>query len=141
MPNDPFYRSKAWLGVRAQALKRDGYRCVICGADVRGKGQSRVDHIEPRRLRPDLALALSNLRTLCPTCDNQGHREKRGGGVSRIEQFVVKGLDPAGRPLDPAHPWHRPRNGMGGGLKVCPPPGPGPDGASICSERKKQRGG
>ncbi|MFD2234812.1 HNH endonuclease [Phaeospirillum tilakii] len=106
MPNDPFYRSRAWVALRAQALKRDGYRCVVCGSDVRAKGQSRVDHILPRRQRPDLALALSNLRTLCSICDNQSHREKRTGAQGREERFVVRGCDASGRPIDPKHPWN-----------------------------------
>ena len=75
---DPFYKSKEWLILRARCLKRDGYRCVFCGRDVRGKGLSRVDHIKPRKLRPDLALVLDNLRTLCGPCDNKRHVEKGG---------------------------------------------------------------
>jgi 5-methylcytosine-specific restriction protein A len=63
--SDPFYSSKAWHKLRAQALKRDGYRCRMCGVDVRAKGAASVDHIVPRKLSPGLALDLSNLQVLC----------------------------------------------------------------------------
>jgi hypothetical protein len=72
---------------------RDGYRCVICGADISGRGQARVDHIEPVRTHPHQALSLDNLRSLCPTHDNQGHREKgrRSAALGREERFVIAG--------------------------------------------------
>jgi 5-methylcytosine-specific restriction protein A len=63
--SDPFYSSKAWHKLRAQALKRDGYKCRFCGVDVRGKGMASVDHIVPRRKAPELALELSNTQVLC----------------------------------------------------------------------------
>ena len=63
--SDSFYSSKAWHKLRAQALKRDGYRCRMCGVDVRGKGAASVDHIVPRRRAPELALDLGNLQVLC----------------------------------------------------------------------------
>ncbi len=67
---DNFYSSTAWLKARAKVLKRDNYSCVLCNTSVHGKGASRVDHIQARRDYPDLALNVSNLRTLCVTCDN-----------------------------------------------------------------------
>jgi 5-methylcytosine-specific restriction endonuclease McrA len=57
---DPFYSSTAWKKVRAKARARDG-GCVVCGATV----GLDVDHIVPWQQRPDLALDLTNLRTLC----------------------------------------------------------------------------
>jgi 5-methylcytosine-specific restriction endonuclease McrA len=76
MPGDPFYQSKPWRELRRQALKRDRYRCVMCGADLRKLGSSRVDHILSRKRRPDLALVLGNLRSLCAPCDNRQAVEK-----------------------------------------------------------------
>lgn len=111
---DPFYLSPEWRKLRLVTLQRDGYRCVVCRRNVSGKGESRVDHIKPRRDHPELALVLSNLRTLCPEHDNQAHREKgRAGGGPRDERFRVRGCDAAGWPIDPAHPW-----AGGGGSKV-----------------------
>jgi 5-methylcytosine-specific restriction endonuclease McrA len=77
------YQSTEWAKLRLAALRRDGWRCTICGNDLRGKGQSRVDHIEPVKKRPDLALRLDNLRCLCPSCDNQRHAEKGRGGLEK----------------------------------------------------------
>lgn len=104
---DPFYSSPAWRQLRRQALQRDGERCVVCGVDVSAPGAARVDHIKTRRERPDLELALSNVRTLCSTHDNQGHREKRTGASSRDERFVIAGCDQNGLPADPNHPWRK----------------------------------
>jgi len=90
-------------------LRRDGYRCTICNVDISGRGQARVDHIKPRRTHPHLALTLSNLRSLCPTHDNQGHRERgrRWAVPGREERFVIGGCDENGVPLDPGHRWRR----------------------------------
>ena len=63
--SDPFYRSKDWFRARAKVLARDNYQCVFCRVSVRGKGLGIVDHIQPRKKRPDLSLELSNLQTLC----------------------------------------------------------------------------
>ena len=63
--NDSFYKSKDWYKLRAKVLARDNYQCAFCQVSVRGKGRGIVDHIQPRRKRPDLALEISNLQTLC----------------------------------------------------------------------------
>lgn len=91
---DPFYQAPAWRELRFRTLQRDHWCCTVCHRSVRGKGESRVDHIESRRKRPDLALVLSNLRTLCIGCDAKRHSEKGRGGVER-ESIGVDGL-PAG---------------------------------------------
>jgi 5-methylcytosine-specific restriction endonuclease McrA len=99
-----FYDTPAWKAARRTALRRDGYRCVVCGRDIRGVGQSRVDHIKPLRTHPELGLNLANLRSLCANHDNQSHREKgRSSTGLRDEKFVITGCDANGMPLDPAH--------------------------------------
>lgn len=105
MPGDPFYQCAEWQALRLQALRRDRWRCVLCGASVATRGQSRVDHIQPRRVRPDLALVLSNLRTLCARCDNQRHAIDKSDAV-RVQ---MRGADANGWPTSRAHPWNRPR--------------------------------
>jgi len=107
MPADPFYSSAAWRDLRRRALRRDRYRCVLCGVDVRKLGASRVDHIQPRRRRPDLALVLANLRSLCATCDNRQAREKlehRDG--PRFERVDADGMTAA---------WRAEKAGQAGG--------------------------
>jgi 5-methylcytosine-specific restriction endonuclease McrA len=73
---NPFYKSKEWYKARNKALIQANFTCAMCGISVHGKGNSRVDHIIPLDKRPDLALVPSNLRCLCPGCDNRRHREK-----------------------------------------------------------------
>ncbi len=70
MAGDGFYQTKAWYKLRQKALTRDKYRCVSCGASVRGKGMAHIDHKIRRRIAPRLALDLNNLQTLCSTCHN-----------------------------------------------------------------------
>lgn len=77
---NPLYGSKAWKILRARCLKRDDYRCVNCGCDVKAKGTNRVDHVKSVKQFPELALDLNNLRTLCVPCDNARHSEKGAGG-------------------------------------------------------------
>jgi 5-methylcytosine-specific restriction protein A len=101
MPNDAFYKTPEWRRLRARALARDRHRCVFCGADLRPKGTSRVDHIKPRRAFPTLALVLENLRCLCASCDNKRHTEKH------IQQSAAPGARLDGTPLDPSHPWNQ----------------------------------
>ena len=54
-------RSRRWKALRLQALRRDGFQCVQCGARTR----LEVDHIEPVRDAPERAFDLDNLQTLC----------------------------------------------------------------------------
>jgi hypothetical protein len=99
-----FYDTPAWKAARLAALRRDGYRCVVCGCDISGKGNARVDHVKPLLTHPHLALSLANLRSLCADHDNQRHREKGlKSGAAIAEKFVIRGCDAAGMPLDPAH--------------------------------------
>ena len=105
-----FYQSKRWRFLRSLVLRRDRYRCVQCNANISGPGQARVDHIKPVRTHPNLAYDIANLRSLCPSCDNQAHREKgqgKGTTQQRNERFVVRGFDHNGEPLDPDHHWKR----------------------------------
>ena len=94
------YNTRSWRELRQVALERDGYRCRVCGVDVSGKGQARVDHIIPVRVNPSLGLVLENLRTLCTVCDSQSHRERsRGGGGPRVQRFTPLGAGADGWPL------------------------------------------
>jgi len=116
---NPLYGGAAWKRLRLEALERDGHRCAVCGVDVSAPGAAVVDHIESVKARPDLALALGNLRTLCREHDNQAHREKGSGG-ERDARFTIKGCDENGYSLDPNHPWH----GEGPSDAIAPAPEP-----------------
>jgi hypothetical protein len=66
-----FYDSWAWKEARFVALKRHGRRCQCCGwtpGDSAG-GYLVVDHINPIRTHPHLALDPDNHQVLCNDCN------------------------------------------------------------------------
>lgn len=72
--NDSQYeRSLMTDSLRYDILKRDGFRCVLCGASAKDGVKLHVDHIFPvskgGKTEPD------NLRTLCESC-NRGKGAK-----------------------------------------------------------------
>lgn len=71
-----FYKSKEWLKVRQLALERDNYECQHC--KVRGEVSKAecVHHIQHVKDKPELALDLDNLVSLCYACHNLEHKEK-----------------------------------------------------------------
>ncbi|MDD3410334.1 MAG: HNH endonuclease signature motif containing protein [Eubacteriales bacterium] len=88
---DPFYYSKPWRKVRKRALERDFGMCVRCMERFRQGGAKprradMVHHIIPREERPDLALNLDNLESLCNICHNKEHPEKGMNGSGKREQ-------------------------------------------------------
>ena len=69
-------RSRRWKGLRLEALRRDGFACVQCGA----RGRLEVDHVLPVRTHPELAYTLSNLQCLCGSCHARKTRLEIGLG-------------------------------------------------------------
>ena len=67
-------RSRRWKSLRLEALRRDRFSCVKCGA----RGGLEVDHIKPVRDRPDLSFDLDNLQTLCGKHHSQKTRIEVG---------------------------------------------------------------
>jgi 5-methylcytosine-specific restriction endonuclease McrA len=56
-------RGTSWRALRKKVMRRDGYRCVRCGATE----DLTLDHVIPRsKLGPD---GLENLQTLCRSCN------------------------------------------------------------------------
>lgn len=88
--SDPFYHRVAWKRVRALAMQRDHGMCQDCmdrfraGYGIRPHRAQMVHHIIPLEERPDLALNLDNLRSLCFECHNREHPEK--GRQARQEE-------------------------------------------------------
>ena len=66
-------RIKLTAGLRWMILKRDNYRCVICGKGAEDKVKLEVDHIIP--VSEWGRTTESNLRTLCKEC-NRGKGSK-----------------------------------------------------------------
>ena len=67
---DSFLESYEWRRVRMAVLKRDGARCVCCGATPSDGVRMNVDHIKPRKKFPELALDPANLQVLCEECNH-----------------------------------------------------------------------
>ena len=74
---DLFYKSKEWMSTRLDVLKRDKNECQHCKAKGRMRPAECVHHIKHLKDRPDLALVLSNLVSLCNSCHNVEHPEKQ----------------------------------------------------------------
>jgi len=67
------YRGNSWPEERKRALKRDGYKCVICGKDKEELGTSlHVHHIVPYRLTKNNSP--SNLISLCRKHHNKAEK-------------------------------------------------------------------
>lgn len=62
-----FYRSQAWLSLRYDVLRKYGPTCMLCKST---SSRVNVDHIEPRKKRPDLELVFENLQVLCGPCNH-----------------------------------------------------------------------
>lgn len=83
-PSDKVQRSRRWPALRQQALRRDGYQCVQCGA----RAGLEVDHVKPVRDAPDLAFDLDNLQVLCKRHHSQ--KTKREMGLPELEGERLK---------------------------------------------------
>ena len=63
-----YERSLMSAKLRYDVLKRDNYRCVVCGASASdGVTQLHVDHIIP--IAKGGKTEMSNLQTLCQRCN------------------------------------------------------------------------
>jgi len=60
-------------GIRFQVLKRDGYRCQMCGVTAQDGAKLEIDHIHP--VSKGGSNELSNLQVLCRDC-NAGKRDQ-----------------------------------------------------------------
>lgn len=66
-------RAKVTASVRYDVMKRNGFRCVLCGRSKQDGVILHVDHIIP--VSKGGTSDMSNLRTLCSDC-NLGKRDK-----------------------------------------------------------------
>ena len=66
-------RQKVTDSMRYDVMRRDGFRCVLCGRSAQDGATLHVDHIIP--LAKGGLSEMSNLRTLCDRC-NMGKSDK-----------------------------------------------------------------
>ena len=71
-----FYLSKEWRRIRLKALRRDNFECQECKRQGGFSKANTVHHIKHLKDRPDLALDLDNLESLCGPCHNKEHPER-----------------------------------------------------------------
>lgn len=77
-------KSKAkWEEVRNQVLKRDNYKCVVCG-----KSATQVHHIHLRSKRRDLLYVKNNLVSLCNDC----HCHQSTEGLREVNEKIAKAM-------------------------------------------------
>lgn len=69
--NDPYYKTAKHRRWRAAVLRRDKFLCQECAKYGRRVMANHAHHIIPRKMRPDLSLALSNGISLCGPCHNK----------------------------------------------------------------------
>lgn len=67
---DAFYKTQAWKR-KSQKFRERHPVCVECDRLGLVVDAELVDHIIPYRLRPDLGLVDSNLRSLCWSCHSR----------------------------------------------------------------------
>ena len=92
-----FQGTAEWRRLRLSALERDGFLCVLCH-----RAAKVVDLVTS--VRNGGTNALSNLRSLCVSCDNA--LKENHAGVRR-SSGIVRGCDETGRPIDRAHWWNK----------------------------------
>lgn len=82
-----FYDSREWKQLREERKRLDNYECQECKRNGlvsidtneysetagRKKIQLVVHHVQELEQRPDLALEIDNLETLCVNCHNRIH--------------------------------------------------------------------
>jgi len=96
-------RGRAGQQQRLRRLKRTNGLCELCLKEGRTTEATRVDHIRPlARGGSDVD---SNTRNLCVEHHRAVTVEQFGHATSNRQ----RGCDRSGRPIDPSHPWCRPR--------------------------------
>ena len=85
-PEHRFYGTARWRRFRAWFLSLNPL-CVMCKAAGRFVTAVHVDHIVPRRVRPDLELDVTNCQALCHSCHSRKTIRERGpvGGSVSLE--------------------------------------------------------
>lgn len=71
---DKVTNTRRWKRLRWEILRRDRFRCVLCGTP----GPLEIDHVLPVRSHPELGFDPANLQTLCPSCHGRKTQQETG---------------------------------------------------------------
>jgi 5-methylcytosine-specific restriction enzyme A len=75
--------TQRWRAIRQIVLRRDNYKCVICGA----VGRLEIDHIKPVRDCPELSYDIDNCQALCVSCHSAKTRAEVFGKPENPERI------------------------------------------------------
>jgi 5-methylcytosine-specific restriction endonuclease McrA len=95
------YNTQRWQRVRKAKL-REHPLCESCLQLGGIEPAEVVDHRLPINAGGDPYPALDQLASLCVRCHNAKTRAEQAG-----EDYLRKGCDVFGHPLDPRHPWYK----------------------------------
>jgi 5-methylcytosine-specific restriction protein A len=95
------YSTRRWQRLRRLKLATHPL-CQTCLEQGRVEPATAVDHRVRITAGGDAYPALDQLASLCASCHNAKTRAEQMG-----QDFMRKGCDVFGRPLDPAHPWNK----------------------------------
>jgi 5-methylcytosine-specific restriction protein A len=83
-----FYNSKAWEKCRLLILQRDNHLCQECLKQNKITPADMVHHIKELRDHPELALDEDNLESLCNTCHNKEHPDRRNKKIKKVSSKI-----------------------------------------------------
>ena len=96
------YTTQRWQRLRKLKLQQHPL-CESCLQVGRIEPAVAVDHRKPIKSGGAPFPALDQLASLCVRCHNAKTRAEQDGE----DNWLVKGCDIFGYPLDPNHPWYR----------------------------------
>jgi len=83
---EQYINSPQWKQTRADALKRAGYKCQVCGAPQASKSLE-VHHVTYDRLGTELP---TDLRVLCKDCHKKADQERELQGQYRGQMALYR---------------------------------------------------
>ena len=103
------YNKAAWKKARAAQLRASPL-CRMHQQIGQAVEATVADHITPHRGDLNLFYDAGNLQSLCKRC-HDAHKQAQEHNADGL----VRGAGHDGRPVDLAHPWHRPVAATAGG--------------------------
>ncbi|CUN04371.1 HNH endonuclease [Turicibacter sanguinis] len=90
---DKLYNSRPWRNLRLKALERDHHECQMCKKNPKVNKivfANTVHHIKEVKDRPDLAMDLDNLISLCRGCHEEIHErlDKANEKRKKVSKFT-----------------------------------------------------